>query len=208
MTKTIIKILFVLTLASCDRHISDNSETLAKKDTLNNSTILQADKTTGEFNLEKTLTVLNEKKQDSTNKSEIRFYFFQPPFRGLYEFYKINFSDSILLFKQFTLIRPDGSGNDSVYLIKTTKLTRQNLQTISTLQDKSMFWNLKTLIESDRYPFDSDTYIYEAVRIEKNKNEKHQHHHLVYSHAPTNKDFINFGQYLRQIAGQKSTYKE
>ncbi|MBL7937388.1 MAG: hypothetical protein JNM51_16400 [Bacteroidia bacterium] len=208
MTKTIIKILFVLTFVSCDRQSSDNNETLTKKDTLNNPTILQADKTTGEFNLEKTLAVLNEEKQDKANKPETRFYFFQPPLRGLYEFYKINFSDSILLFKQFTQIRPDGSGKDSVYLIKITKLTRQNLQTIAALQDKSMFWNLKTLIESDRYPFDSDTYIYESIRIEKNKNDSHQHHHLVYSYAPTNKDFINFGQYIRLIAGQKNTYKE
>lgn len=210
MIKPIIKLLLILTIVSCGRQSIDNTESIIKKDTLKNSTLLQADKTTGAFNLEKTLVVLNEKnlKQDSTNKLETRFYFLQPPFRGYYEYYKLNFSDSTLHFKQFTEIRPDGSGNDTIYLIKTIKLTKQNIKIITRLQDKSMFWNLKTLIESEQYPFDSDTYIYESVRFEKNENGSHQHHHLVYSYAPTNKDFINFGQYLRLLAGQKNTYQD
>ena len=172
-----------------------------KKDTLEIATT---------FEITKTVSALNEKdlNNDTTGIIETRFYFFQPRFKGLHEFYKINYSDSSLCLKEFTLVEPDGSGNDSIYSTKTIKLANQDFKKINILLDKSMFWSLKTLIESTPY-FDHDTYIYESVRFEKGrKTSSKRHHHFVYNYAPTNKDFINFGQYLRFLARQKNTYND
>ncbi len=199
--RTTLKFLTFLTFLSCDRPNPESKNTSAKADTLKISTT---------FEIAKTVSALKEKdlNNDTTGIIETRFYFFQPRFRGLHEFYKINYSDSALYLKEFTLVGPDGSFNDSIYLTKTIKLTNQDFNKINRLLDKSMFWSLKTLIESTPY-FDRDTYIYESVRIEKERKiSNKRHHHFVYSYAPTNKDFINFGQYLRLLAGQKNTYND
>lgn len=199
--KTTLIFLIFLTILSCSRQNPETKTISVKVDTLKVSTT---------FDIQKTILVLKEKDltSDTTGKVETRFYFFQPLFRGLFEFYKINYSDSTLCLKKFTLVDPSGAGKDTIYSTKTFKLTSQNLKNIDKLLDKSMFWSLKTLIESTPY-FDSDTYIYESVRIEKQrKTVNKRHHHFVYSYSPTNTDFINFGQYLRLLAGQKNTYHE
>jgi hypothetical protein len=200
MRTTLIFLIF-LTIVSCSRQNPETKTISVKTDTLKVSTT---------FDIKKTISVLKEKDlaSDTTVILETRFYFFQPLFRGLFEFYRINYSDSTLCLKEFTLIDPSGAGKDTIYSIKTIKLTNQNFKRIDKLLDKSMFWSLKTLIESTPY-FDSDTYIYESVRIEKErKTGNKRHHHFAYSYAPTNKDFINFGQYLRLLAGQKNTYND
>lgn len=199
MMRTALMFLIVLAILSCDRQNSENKTATIKVDTLKISTT---------FDIKNTISVLKEKdlNNDTTGIIETRFYFFQPRFRGLYEFYRVNYSDSTMCFKEFTLVDPSGAGKDSIYSTKVIKLTNQDLNIINKLIDKSMFWSLKTLIESTPN-FDSDTYIYESVRNEKGRIISGQrHHHFAYSYAPTNKDFVNFGQYLRLIAGQKNTY--
>ena len=199
--RTTLIFLISLTILSCSRQNPETKTISVKADTLKVSTT---------FDIKKTIAVLKEKdlSTDTTGIIETRFYFFQPRFRGLFEFYRINYSDSTLCLKEFTLVDPSGAGEDSIYSTKTIKLTSQNLKNIDRLLNKSMFWSLKTLIESTPY-FDSDTYIYESVRIEKErKSNNKRHHHWAYSYAPTNKDFINFGQYLKLLAGQKNTYND
>ena len=199
--RTTLIFLILLTIFSCDRQNSDSKTTSVKVDTLKISTT---------FDIEKTILALKEinLNNDTTCIIETRFYFFQPRFRGLNEFYKINYSDSNLYLKEFTLVDPSGAGRASIYSTKTIKLTSQDFKKINQLLDKSLFWSLKTLIESPPY-FDSDTYIYESVRNENDRKIKNKrHHHFAYSYAPTNKDFINFGQSLRLLAGQKNTYND
>lgn len=191
----------MLTFVSCGGKGKDSKIITAVTDT---------SKSTNDFEIEKINLVINEKdlSKISTGDNEIRFYYFQPLFIGLYEFYKVNFLDSVLTLKKFTLVDQAGMGNDSIYTTKNIKLNENNINTISNLFNKSLFWNLKNHIESELY-FDANTYIYESVKI-KSDNEKHdnRHYHFVYCYAPQNEDFINFGQYLRKLAGQKNIYQE
>lgn len=201
--RTILIFLIFFTILSCTRK---NSET-------KNISVEEEEDTLRVFttsDIQKIITVLKEKDltTDTTGIIETRFYFFQPRFSGLFEFYRINYSDSTLCLKEFTLVDPSGAGEDSIYSTKTIKLTSQNLKNINKLLNKSMFWSLKNIIESDLY-FDADTYIYESVRVEnKRKSNSKRQHHWVYSYAPINRDFINFGQYLKFLAGQKNTYND
>jgi len=157
----------------------------------------------------KTLLVIKEQNlaSDTTLKQETRFYFHQTT-GNIREFYKINYDDSTLIFKMFTQASPKEIGKDSIYLTKIIKLSAHNIKTIAVLLDKSKFWSRNTLTESNYSPFDGDHYKYESVRIENSETDKKRHYHSVISYAPTNQDFINFGQYLRSLAGQKNTFKD
>lgn len=139
---------------------------------------------------------------DSTPAYEFRFFFLQPRWKGLFEFYKVNYTDSSLSVKQFAVKAPDGTGDNRLLSTKTIKMSKADLETLNALIEKSKFWKLETLITDPSY-FDKETYMYEGKRVKGHKTIQYK---VVKRYAPSDPDFIDMGQWLREKGKQESNH--
>jgi hypothetical protein len=153
---------------------------------------------------------LGEKQLSSKDTSELEFRYFYicPTFEAPNQFYRVRYSDSVLIRKTFLYKDPTGSGVDTVLTTSEFKLNKEDFNTIKFLVEKSMLWSLE---ERESFPnsyLDCNYSVYEIVSEKYVGHSKVRIYKRAERYCSQNIDFVNLGEYLKHKAGEKSYYKK
>lgn len=143
-----------------------------------------------------------------TSEMEFRYFYMCPAFEGPNQFYKISYSDSVLIRKTFLYKDPTGNGVDTLLTTSEFKLSKEDLKTIDFLVEKSMVWSLE---EKEEFPvnyLDCNYIVYQIMGEQFIGTKKTRQYKRVERQCSQNIDFVNLGEYLKYKAGEKSYYKK
>lgn len=201
--KKIIFFTLVVLLYSCsnkeNKGEEQNKPEVEKKDTIVKQTFI-----------ERLTLALGEKQLSSKDTSELEFRYFYicPTFEGPNQFYKIQYTDSVLIRKTFLYKDPTGSGVDTLLTTSKFKLDKEDFSTIDYLVEKSMLWSLE---EKEVFPvnyLDCNYIVYEIVSQQFIGFKKMRQYKKAERQCSQNIDFLNLGEFFKHKAGEKSYYKK